>query len=86
MVLQMLLPEVVKNSILKNEIIESLRSQAVILIFPVKTRRAAVGAEHNVFSANLTPHCVSGILPRGAPTPCCLLPKPPPISTALCCM
>lgn len=48
------LPEVVKNSIFKNEIIESLRRQAVILICPFKTRRAVVGAEHNVFSANLT--------------------------------
>lgn len=54
MALQILLPEVVKNPIFKNEIIESLRSQAVILICPVKTRGAAVGAEHNVFSANLT--------------------------------
>lgn len=48
------LPEVVKNSIFKNEIIESLRRQAVILICPFKTRRAVVGAEHNVFSASLT--------------------------------
>ena len=76
------LPEVVKNSIFKNEIIESLRRQAVILICPVKTRRV-VG--QNTMSSVPTSHCVSGILPRGAPIPCCPPPKPPAVFTALCC-
>lgn len=84
MALQMLLPEVVKNSIFKNEIIESLRSQAVILICPVKTRGAAVGAEHNVFSANLT-LCLRNPS-QGSLNSMLHSPKPPPISTALCCM